>query len=122
MRRLVANLALTTILSIFFLPLAASLRKPEVPVCCLPGGKHHCTQSSTGTGFNSKAQVCPYLSHFLTTGFTGLYLGKFELVGLAVAGFILAASACAAHRISSRHVSDRGPPTASFLSNHAFES
>jgi hypothetical protein len=100
MKRLFANLTLAAIVSIFFLPLAASLRKPEVPVCCLPGGKHHCTQGSSETGFNSNAQVCPYISHFLAAGFTGLYLGKFELAGLAVVDLILAAPECTGHRIA----------------------
>ena len=110
MRRLIANFALAAILSIFFLPLAASLPKPEVPACCRPGGKRHCTQRSSGTGFQSRTEGCPYLSHFLATGFTGLYLGKFELAGLAVAGLIFSAPPCAGYRIAGRQLSDRGRP------------
>jgi hypothetical protein len=110
MKRLMANFTLAAILSIFFLPLAASVRKPEVPACCRPGGKHHCNQRSTETGFQSKTENCPFLSHFLATVFTGLYLGKFELAGLAVAGLIFAAPACAGYRIAGRQLSDRGPP------------
>src|SRR5580704_6292927 len=110
MKRLLANLALAAVLSIFFLPLAGSLQKPQVPACCLPGGKHHCTQKSPGPGFNTRTEACPYASHFLATGVAGLYLGKFEIAGLVVAGLILTTPACAGHCNGGRQLSDRGPP------------
>jgi len=75
MKRLFANLALVAVLGVFVLPLAASLRGPDVPVCCLPGGKHHCLQHPAGTGpsFKIKTDACPYSPRFVATGLTGLH-------------------------------------------------
>jgi len=113
MKRLLANLALAAILSASALPLVASLQKPEVPACCLPGGKHHCTQNSRGSGFKSKTDPCPYASQFLAPGLTGLYLARFEMVALGVGDLTIATPAGPCPRIAIRHLSDRGPPTPS---------
>jgi hypothetical protein len=114
MRRLLANLALAAILSTFFLPLGVALETTGAPVCCLPGGKHHCTETSTGLGFKGRTDACPYASQFLATGFTGLYTAKFELGGPAVAGLLEAIVVYACYRIAGRQPSDRGPPAHSF--------
>jgi len=113
MKRLLANLAFAAILSSSALPLVASLQKPEIPACCLPGGKHHCTQNSTGTGFKSKTDPCPYASQFLAAGLTGLYLDRFEMAAPGVGDFTTATLAGPCQRIANRHLSDRGPPTPS---------
>jgi hypothetical protein len=113
MRRLLANLGLAAILGTFLLPLGVALQTSGTPACCLPGGKHHCTQKSAGPGFNSKTDACPYASQLLATGFTGLSLAKFKITGPGIGGFIRAKLACVGHRIAGRQVSDRGPPARS---------
>ena len=115
MRRLFASLALAAILGVFVLPLAASMRRPEVPLCCLPGGKHHCTQhpAGTGTGFKGKTDACPYLSHFIATSVTGLQHEKFEIDCPGASDFIPPTLALADHRSVARQLSDRGPPAPS---------
>ena len=110
MRRLLANLALAAVLGVLILPLGVPLQTSGTPVCCLPGGKHHCTERSNGLGFYSKTEACPYASQLLATGLTGLYLNKFEIAGPALAGFCATILACLFHRLISRQLSLRGPP------------
>ena len=110
MRRLLANLALASILSIFVLPLAASLQQPGLPLCCRPGGKHHCMENSPKTGFKSKIDTCPYASHAIASPVTALQAGKFETGGPAVGGFVCLMQASSGYRIAGRRLSDRGPP------------
>jgi len=120
MKRLLAKFALAAILSTFALPLVASLQKPEIPACCLPGGKHHCTQNSTGTGFKSQTDPCPYASQFLAAGLTGLYLARFEMAALGVGDFTTLIRTRPRCRIAVRHLSDRGPPTPFALDKKRF--
>ena len=114
MKRLLANLALAAILSTFVLPLGVAFEASGTPVCCLPGGKHHCTQNPTGLGFKSKTDACPYASQFLATGFTGLYLAKFELGSPALAGRLVTILVDVCHRVAGWQPFDRGPPVLSF--------
>ena len=110
MKRLLANLALGSILGIFALPFAASLQQSGPPTCCLPGGKHHCTQKSQETGFKSRADTCPYASKFLAAGVAGVRAGRFEVTEPTTSGFVPTTRTCAGHGIEGRQVSDRGPP------------
>jgi hypothetical protein len=116
MKRLLANLALTAILSTLVLPLGVALETSSAgtPVCCLPGGKHHCTERPSGAGLTGKSDGCPYASKFLATGFTGLHVAKFEFSGAAAAGRFAAIAAFANYRIAGRQPTDRGPPAFSF--------
>jgi hypothetical protein len=113
MKRVLAHFALFAILGPFVLPLALALRSSETPACCLPGGKHHCTQKPNGTGFKSKTDACPYASQFPATGLTGLHFAKFDLAEPVVGGFFYSTLASAGHRIATRQLSDRGPPVLS---------
>lgn len=111
MKWLFANLALFAILSTFLLPLDASFQKPQVPACCLPGGKHHCNQKPAGTGFQAKGERCPYASQFVAAGFTGVGLAHSQVAGLEFVGFLVVAVVSAGQRSVCRQRSDRGPPT-----------
>jgi len=113
MKRLFANLALAAILSTFLLPLSVAFQASGIPACCLPEGKHHCSKHSTGTGFGTKTDNCPYRSQVLGVGFAGLYVAKFEIVGPAIAGLIPTLPKLAGHRIAARQLTDRGPPALS---------
>ena len=101
MKRLLANLALASILGIFVLPLAASLRQPGLPLCCRPGGKHHCTQNSTEPGFKSKTAA---------VSMTAVHGEKFEPERPDVSGAVYLTPACSGYRIAGRQLSARGPP------------
>jgi hypothetical protein len=113
-KRLLANLALVAVISTFVLPLGVAFETRGTPVCCLPGGKHHCTQKSTGPELKGKTDACPYVSQLLATGFTGLYLPKFELGGPAVVGLLAVIVAYSYYRNAGLRASDRGPPALSF--------
>jgi hypothetical protein len=110
MRRLLANLALASILSIFVLPLATALQSSELPACCRPGGKHHCGQNSSQTGFKSKTDPCPYACQLPAVTAAAVNLRKFELERPDISGFVGAKRARAGHPIARYQLSDRGPP------------
>lgn len=110
MRRLLANLVLASMLGTFVLPLAASVQQPGLPLCCRPGGKHHCTQSSSEPGFKSKTAACPYASLLPAVSKTAVHGEKFELERPAVSGAVYLTPACSGYRIAGRQLSDRGPP------------
>ena len=110
MKRLLANLALASVLSIFALPLVASLQSPGLPACCRRGGKHHCTENSPETGFKSKTPKCPYASQLTAVPITVVRLRNFELERPSASGFVTVMRACSGYRIAGRQLSDRGPP------------
>ena len=114
MKRLLANLALAAILSTFVLPLGVALEASPTPLCCLPGGKHHCTQKPTGPGFKSKTDTCPYAKKFLAISFSGFFFNEFEMAGPGVAGEICVAETSTDYRAAVRQISNRGPPELSF--------
>jgi hypothetical protein len=63
MRRGLSIFALILLLAPLALPLAGSAR--ALPICCRPGGSHHCSGSMTsqarpGDGFREAAHKCPY--------------------------------------------------------------
>jgi hypothetical protein len=113
MKRVLANLALVAIVSTFAWPLVVGLARSETPACCRPGGKHHCGQKPDGPGLYSKIDACPYASHFLATGFTGLFLATFEMAGLSSGGSIRVTPTPTDNRVAGRLPSDRGPPVLS---------
>ena len=113
MRRLLANLALAALLSTLVLPLALALRTSATPACCLPGGKHHCSQKPSGVGFTSKTDACPYASQFVATGFTAFQLAQFKVAGPDVSRYLGSAVIQSGHRVTIRPLADRGPPTLS---------
>jgi len=110
MRRLLANLALTAILSTFALPLAVALQSSQIPSCCLPSGKHHCRQNPTGPGFNSKNDECPYASLAVAIEVKAVHPAKFDLAALTVVGYFDSVSVQPGYRIAPGELSARGPP------------
>ncbi len=110
MKRFVANLAVAAILGTFALPLAIALQNSGIRACCRPGGKHHCTQMPTGSGFKSKTDACPYASQFLATHLTTLHPPQFELYAPHPVGAVDPTFAPSFHRIAGPTASDRGPP------------
>ena len=62
MRRVPAILVLLVFGGMLLAPMAAGLG-PALPICCRPGGAHHCTgmtaQAPRGDGFRD-AHQCPY--------------------------------------------------------------
>ena len=112
MKRLFANLTLVAVLGVFVLSLAASLRGPDVPVCCLPGGKHRCLQHPAGTGpsFKSKTDACPYLSRLVATGWTGLHQEKPESERPGSNDYTPVSPGLSADRMVLCELCVRGPP------------
>jgi hypothetical protein len=110
MKRLLANLALASILGILLMPLTTAVQAPSVPVCCRPGGKHHCSQNSPENGFASKTAPCPYASQLPAVTATAVNLRKFELERPGISGVVAVMRARAGYRNARHQLSDRGPP------------
>jgi hypothetical protein len=111
MRRLLANLALTAILGVFALPLAAALQQSQTPICCLPGGKHHCQQAPSGAGLKDKNDRCPFAPPSLATAVTTAVGGaRFTLAEPVVVGYFGPIAAPSDHLTAIRELSARGPP------------
>jgi hypothetical protein len=111
MKRLLANLALTAILSGFALPLAVALQLSQVPACCLPGGKHHCKQAPSGAGLKDKNETCPFAPPALATAVTTtIGAASFTLAEPVIVGYFGLIAAASGHLIATRELSARGPP------------
>src|ERR1700730_9704432 len=80
MRRLLASIALSAILVGVLSPFAVATQFSTFHACCLRVGKHHCKQSSEGTGFHASSSRCPYSFPVVVTGITGLHAAKFNLL------------------------------------------
>jgi hypothetical protein len=79
MGRLFASLVVAGILAGVLSPLAVALGTASRPACCLPSGKHHCSQYPSGPGFTSKSDQCPYSSEVVVSGFQELEAINFAL-------------------------------------------
>jgi hypothetical protein len=111
MKRLLANLALTAILSGFALPLAFALQMSQVPVCCLPGGKHHCQQVPSGAGLKDKNDTCPFAPPTLATAITtAINATTFTLAETMIVGDFGPIAQPSGHEVAIRELSARGPP------------
>jgi hypothetical protein len=111
MRRLLANLALTAILSGFALPLAAALQLSQVPACCLPGGKHHCRQAPRGAGLKDKNDTCPFAPPTLATATTtAINATTFTLSEPMIVGDFGPIAELSGHEVAIRELFVRGPP------------
>jgi hypothetical protein len=111
MKRLLANLALTAILGVFALPLAAALQRSQTPVCCLPGGKHHCTQAPSESGLKGKNDRCPFAPPALATAVTtAVGAARYTLAEPALVGYFGPTAVQSAHRVAIRELPARGPP------------
>lgn len=111
MKRLLANLALTAILSAFALPLAAALQQSQTPMCCLPGGKHHCRQVPSESGFKDKNDKCPFAPPVFATAITtAVGVASFTLAEPVIVGYFGPTAASWDHAIAIRELSARGPP------------
>jgi hypothetical protein len=65
MRRCLSIFVLVLLLAPLALPLTLAGGAPALPICCRPGGAHHCTggmtgQAPQGDGFRDAARACPY--------------------------------------------------------------
>ena len=67
-----ASLATAAILAGVLSPLAVALGTSSTAACCLPSGKHQCSQHSDGLGFRTTSDQCPYFSQDAISGFQGL--------------------------------------------------
>jgi hypothetical protein len=111
MRRLLANLALTAILGVFALPLAAALQQSQTPICCLPGGKHHCQQAPSGAGLKDKNDRCPFAPPALATTLTiAVDAASYTLAEPVVVGYFGPTAVQSDHLVAIRELSARGPP------------
>jgi hypothetical protein len=111
MKRLLANLALTAILGVFALPLAAALQRSQTPVCCLPGGKHHCQQAPSGAGLKDKNDTCPFAPPVLATAVTtAVGEASFTLAEPVVVGYFGPTAVQSDRQVAIRELSARGPP------------
>lgn len=111
MRRLLANLALTAILSVFALPLAAALQQSQTPICCLPGGKHHCRQVPSESGFKDKNDRCPFAPPVLAIATTkAVGVASLTLAEPVVVSYFAQISVPSGQRVAIRELSARGPP------------
>lgn len=110
MRRLLAHLALATIVGPLLGPLAIALQTSETPACCLPGGKHHCRQTPNGQGFNSQTDKCPYASLAMATQVKAVAAAQFGLAKPEVVGYFGPITARSGYRFADRELSARGPP------------
>jgi hypothetical protein len=113
MRRLFAGLAITIILASLVSPLAVALGTSSTPACCLPSGKHHCSQHSKGLGFKSKGEQCPYSSEIVISGFQGLEAPKFALTAPLATSKVGLGAVSNHSRIVFRELPARGPPSLS---------
>lgn len=110
MRQLFASLAIAVILAGALSPLAVALGTSSTPACCLPSGKHHCSQHSNGPGFKSKSDQCPYSSEVVLSGFPGLEAAKFALVAPQVTRNDGTSAGSRDYRAAFCDLSARGPP------------
>jgi len=64
MRRCLSIFVLVLLLAPLALPLTLVGGAPALPICCRPGGAHHCTgmaaKAPLGDGFRDAAHNCPY--------------------------------------------------------------
>ena len=64
MRRSLSIFVLVLLLAPLALPLTLAGGAPAFPICCRPGGAHHCTGMAgmrlPGDGFGEAAGKCPY--------------------------------------------------------------
>jgi hypothetical protein len=114
MRQLFASFAIAAILAGVVSPLVVSLGTSSTPACCLPSGKHHCSQHSSGRGFKSKSDQCPYSSEVVDSGFQGLETANFALAAPQVTRNFGSIAVSSAYRVAFRELSARGPPAFSF--------
>jgi hypothetical protein len=110
MRRLLAHLALATIIGPLFGPLAIALETSATPACCLPGGKHHCRQTPNGQGFNSQTDKCPYASLAMATQAKAVAAAQVGLAEPEFIGYFGPITARSGYRFADREWSARGPP------------
>jgi hypothetical protein len=110
MRRLLAHLALATIVGPLLGPLAIALQTSATPACCLPGGKHHCRQTPNGQGANSQTDKCPYASLAMATQVNAVAAAQFGLAKPEVIGYFGPITPRSGYRFADRELSARGPP------------
>ena len=110
MRRLLAHLALATIVGPLLGPLPIALRTSATPACCLPGGKHHCRQTPNGQAFNSPTDKCLYACLATATQVKAVAAAQFGLAKLEVNGYFGPTTARSGYRLTDRDLSARGPP------------
>jgi len=110
MRRLLANLALAAIVGPLLGPLAIALQTSEAPACCLPGGKHHCRQTPTGQGFNSRTDKCTYASSAMATQVKAVAAAPFGLAEPELIAYFGPITGRSGYRFADRELFGRGPP------------
>ena len=110
MRRLFASLAIAAILAGVVSPLAVALGTSSTAACCLPSGKHHCSQHSNGLGFKTKSDKCPYSSEFVVSRVQALEAAHFSLGVPLVTRNFRPIAVSSAYRVAFRELSARGPP------------
>jgi hypothetical protein len=113
MRRLLAHLALATIVGPFLGPWAIALQTSATPACCLPGGKHHCRQTSPGAGFNRQNDKCPYASLAIATEAKAISAAKFGFATPDDIKYFVPTAARTGSRLAVRELFARGPPAPS---------
>jgi hypothetical protein len=105
MGRLFASLVVAGILAGVLSPLAVALGTASRPACCLPSGKHHCSQYPSGPGFTSKSDQCPYSSEVVVSGFQELEAINFALAAPQVTRHFGVMAASGAYRVAFRELS-----------------
>ncbi len=110
MTQLFASFAIAAILVGVVSPLAVALGTSSNAACCLPSGKHHCSQHSNGLGFKTKSDQCAYSSGVVVGRFQGLEAASFALAARQVTRNFGTVAVSSAHRNAFRELSARGPP------------
>jgi hypothetical protein len=110
MRQLFATVAIAAILAGIVSALAITLEASSTPACCLPSGKHQCSQYSNDPGIKTKSNQCPYSSEVVVSRVQGLEAVNFALAAPQGAANLGAIGISSAYRFAFRELPGRGPP------------
>ncbi|HJT70225.1 MAG TPA: hypothetical protein VJ731_08505 [Terriglobales bacterium] len=108
MRRLLAHLALASILAGIAAPLL-SAQETTLHACCRRNGLHHC-QTTNEEGFHAKASACPYATPLPSTPSFCLEPGAFRIASPAICGLLVYSSSSFLPANTHRDLSARAPP------------
>ena len=110
MRRLFTHLALAAFFSNLLSPLAVTLQSSGTPLCCLPGGKHHCRQNPAEPGFRSQSGKCPYGLLAIATQQKIVRADNFDLAPPRILDYFNLVDVQSACRFTAGSLFPRGPP------------
>src|ERR1700688_2202933 len=107
MRRLFATVATAAFLAGTVSALAIALGVSSTLGCCLPSGKHQCSQHSNVPEFKTKSNQCPYSFEVVVSRLQGLQVANFALAAPQHAGNLGAIGISSAYRFVFRELPGR---------------